>query len=149
MTIYAALKALHLLFAVLWVGGMFFAYVVLRPSLAAIEPASRMLVHTQVFRRFFLVVWHAMPILLLTGGGMLYLMGGMANVPWPIHAMVGLGMLMSAVFLVIFFGPYRQFRRTTNRERMASTQNAIRKLIGFNLLLGIVTVVIGALIGLI
>ena len=147
MMIYTALKALHVLFAVLWVGGMFFAYVILRPSLTAIEPAGRMLVHTQVFRRFFLVVWHAMPLLLLTGAGMLYLLGGMANVPWPVHAMVGLGLLMSAVFLVIFFGPYRQFRRTTNRERMASAMNAIRRLIGLNLILGLVAVIIGALIG--
>ena len=37
MTIYAGIKALHLLCAVIWVGGMFFAYVVLRPSMAAIE----------------------------------------------------------------------------------------------------------------
>jgi uncharacterized membrane protein len=141
-----ALKALHLLCAVLWVGGMFFAYVVLRPSLAAIEATPRMLVHTQVFRRFFLVVWHVMPLILLTGGGMLYLMGGMANQPWQIHAMLGLGVLMAAVFLVIVLGPYRQFRRTTNRDRMASSLNAIRRLIGVNLLLGVATVVIAGLI---
>src|ERR1700753_3431827 len=108
MTIYAAmpaLKALHLLCAVLWVGGMFFAYVVLRPSLAAIDPMPRMLVNTQVFRRFFLIVWHVMPLILLTGGGMLYLMGGMANQPWQIHAMAGLGVLMAALLLVIGVGP--------------------------------------------
>ena len=71
MTVYAGLKALHLLCAVLWVGGMFFAYVVLRPSLAAIEPPQRMLLHTQVFRKFFLVIWHAMPLILITGFAML------------------------------------------------------------------------------
>jgi uncharacterized membrane protein len=149
MTIYAALRVLHLLFAVIWVGGMFFAYAILRPSLSAIEPTPRMLLHTQVFRRFFLVVWHAMPIMLATGIAMLYLSGGMAAQPWPVHAMVGLGLLMAAVFLVIFFGPYRQFRRTTNRDRMASTMNSIRKLIAVNLVLGLITVVIGGLIGLV
>ena len=148
MMIYAmpALKALHLLCAVLWVGGMFFAYVVLRPSLAAIEANPRMLVHTQVFRRFFLVIWHAMPLILLTGGGMLYLMGGLENQPWQIPAMLGLGVLMAAVFLVAVFGPYRQFRRTTNRDRMASSMNAIRRLIGLNLILGLITVIVGGLI---
>ncbi len=148
MLIYAALRVLHLLFAVIWVGGMFFAYVILRPSLSAIEPNPRMLLHTQVFRRFFLVVWHAVPVMLATGIAMLYLSGGMAAQPWPVHAMVGLGLLMAAVFLLIFFGPYRQFRRTTNRDRMASTLNSIRKLIGLNLILGLVTVIIGGLIGL-
>src|SRR4051794_27139355 len=122
MTIlYAGLKALHLLSAVLWVGGMFFAYVVLRPSLAAIEAPQRMLMHTQVFRRFFLVIWLAMPVILLTGLAMIALHWDMATAPWQINAMMGLGLLMAAVFVVIFFGPYRQFRRTTDRNRMASS----------------------------
>lgn len=146
MTVYAGLKALHLLCAVLWVGGMFFAYVVLRPSLTAIDPPQRMLVNTQVHRRFFLVVWHAMPLILITGFAMLGFRGGMATAPWQIHAMMGLGLLMSIIFVVIFFGPYRQFRRTIDRNRMASTQNNIRKLIGVNLVLGILAVIIAGLL---
>lgn len=146
MTIYAGLKALHLLCAVLWVGGMFFAYVVLRPSLAAIEAPQRMLLHTQVFKKFFLVIWHAMPVILITGFAMLGFIGGLANAPWQIHAMMGLGLLMAAVFLAIFFGPYRQFRRTTDRNRMASSLNNIRKLIGVNLILGLITVIVAGLL---
>lgn len=146
MTIYAGIKALHLLCAVVWVGGMFFAYVVLRPSMAAIEAPQRMLLHTRVFKKFFLVIWHAMPVILITGFAMLFLMGGMANVPWQIHAMMGLGLLMAAVFLAIFFGPYRQFRRTTDRNRMASSLNSIRKLIGINLALGLITVIVAGLL---
>jgi uncharacterized membrane protein len=146
MTIYAGLKALHLLCAVLWVGGMFFAYVVLRPSLAAIEAPQRMLLHTQVFRKFFLVVWHAMPLILITGGGMIALNWDMATAPWQIQAMMGLGLLMAAVFLALFFGPYRQFRRTIDRNRMASSLNNIRKLIGINLVLGVITVIVAGLL---
>lgn len=146
MTIYAGVKALHLLCAVLWVGGMFFAYVVLRPSMAAIEAPQRMLLHTRVFSKFFLVIWHAMPLILLSGVAMLALRWDMATAPWQINAMMGLGLLMSAVFLVIFFGPYRQFRRTTDRNRMASRLDAIRKLIGLNLLLGLITVIVAGLL---
>ena len=146
MTIYAGLKALHLLCAVLWVGGMFFAYVVLRPSMAAIEAPQRMLLHTRVFKKFFLVIWHAMPVILITGFAMLGFIGGMAGAPWQIHAMLGLGLLMSAVFLAIFFGPYRQFRRTTDRNRMASSLDSIRKLIGVNLILGLITVIVAGLL---
>src|ERR1700732_3260183 len=105
MTIYAAVKALHLLCAVLWVGGMFFAYVVLRPSLTAIEAPQRMLLHTQVFRKFFLVIWHVMPLILITGFAMLGFLGGLANAPWQIHAMMALGLAMAAVFLAVFFCP--------------------------------------------
>ena len=146
MTIYAGLKALHLLCAVLWVGGMFFAYVVLRPSMAAIEAPQRMLLHTRVFKKFFLVVWHAMPLILITGGAMLALQWNMATLPWQINAMMGLGLLMAAVFLVIVFGPYRQFRRTTDRNRMASSLDSIRKLIGVNLVLGLITVIVAGLL---
>src|ERR1700704_6135617 len=119
MTVYAGLKSLHLLFAVLWVGGMFFAYVVLRPSMVAIEPPQRMLLHTRVFKSFFLVVWHAMPVMLITGFAMVSLRWDMATAPWQLNAMMALGLLMTAVFLALFFGPYRRFRRTTDRDRMA------------------------------
>jgi len=144
--IYAGLKALHLLCAVLWVGGMFFAYVVLRPSLAAIEPPQRMLLHTRVFKKFFLVIWHAMPLILVTGFVMVALQWNMATAPWQLNAMMGLGLVMATVFLAIFFGPYRQFRRTTDRVRMASSLDGIRKLIGVNLVLGLITVIVAGLL---
>jgi len=141
-----ALKAIHLLCAVVWVGGMFFAYLVLRPSITVLDPPQRMLLHTQIFRRFFLVIWHAMPLIVLTGLAMLFgFMGGMENARWPVHAMLGLGLLMALLFVVVFFGPYRAFRRTTDRTRMAASLDAIRKLIGVNLVLGLVTVVIAVL----
>ena len=146
MTIYQGVKALHLLCAVVWVGGMFFAYVVLRPSMAAIEAPQRMLLHTRVFKKFFLVIWHAMPVILVSGGAMIALQWDMATAPWQIQAMMGLGLVMSAVFLAIFFGPYRQFRRTIDRNRMASSLDSIRKLIGVNLVLGLATVIVAGLL---
>ena len=146
MMVYMGLRTIHLLCAVLWVGGMFFAYTVLRPSMAAIEAPQRMLLHTQVFRRFFLVVWHVMTLVLLTGFAMLWLDGGMATVPWQVHAMLALGLLMAAIFLAVVFGPYRKFRRTTDRTRMTSSLDNVRKLIGVNLVLGLITVILAGLI---
>jgi len=146
MSIWSWLLALHIVCAVLWVGGMFFAYVIVRPSLSVIEPPQRLLLHTQIFRRFFLVVWHVMPLLLLSGFILLFgLFGGMANVPWNIQAMMGIGILMAAIFVVLVFGPYARFRRTTDRARMTANIDSIRKLIGVNLVLGLITVVIAAL----
>lgn len=146
MNVWGWVAAVHVLCAVLWVGGMFFAYVVLRPSLSVLEPIQRIALHTQVFRRFFLVVWHAMPLILLTGFAMLFIQyGGMAGVGWNVHLMLLLGLIMSAVFLVIFFGPYARFRRTTERNTAAAAMDQIRKLIAVNLVLGIVTVVVALL----
>jgi uncharacterized membrane protein len=146
MMIWGWVLALHVLCAVIWVGGMFFAYVVLRPSLAVLEPVHRIALHTQVFRRFFLIVWHVMPLILLSGyGAMLGLYGGPANVPWNVNVMQTLGLIMSAVFMLIVFGPYARFRRTTERATAVACIDRIRKLIGVNLVLGIVTVVVALL----
>jgi uncharacterized membrane protein len=142
ITLYWLLKAVHVLCAVVWVGGMFFAYVVLRPSLAVLEPPQRMALHGQVFRRFFLIVWHAMPLIVLTGLAMIFaVFGGMAAVTWNIHVMLLLGFVMAAIFLAIFFGPYRTFRASPN----ATSLDAIRKLIGINLVLGLLITAIAVL----
>ena len=146
MTLWGWVLAVHVLCAVVWVGGMFFAYVVLRPSLAVLEPIQRIALHTQVFRRFFLVVWHAMPLILLSGYAVMFgRYGGPANVSWNINVMQTLGLIMSAVFLLIVFGPYARFRRTTDRATAAASINRVRQLIGLNLVLGIVTVIIAVL----
>jgi uncharacterized membrane protein len=142
MGLYGLLKAVHVLCAVIWVGGMFFAYVVLRPSLSVLEPAQRMALHGQVFRRFFLIVWHVMPLLVLSGLAMIFaVFGGMAGVRWNVHVMLLLGLIMSAVFLGIVFGPYRTFRTAPGPGPL----DTIRQLIGINLVLGLLTAVIAVL----
>ena len=139
---YGVLKALHVLCAVVWVGGMFFAYVVLRPSLSVLEPAQRVALHGQVFRRFFLVIWHAMPLIVLTGFAMIFaVFGGMAGVRWNVHVMLLLGLIMAAIFLAIFFGPYRTFRAAPGPAPL----DTIRKLIGINLILGLLISAIAVL----
>lgn len=146
MTIWGALLGVHVLCAVIWVGGMFFAYLVLRPSLSVLDAPQRLLLHTQIFRRFFLIIWHVMPLILLTGFAVLFgVFGGPGPARWNVQVMMGLGIIMSAVFVVIVFGPYARFRRTTDRARMAANIDAIRKLIGLNLLLGLITVFVAAL----
>ena len=146
MNVWGWVLAVHVLCAVIWVGGMFFAYVVLRPSLSVLEPIQRIALHTQIFRRFFLVVWHVMPLILLSGFAALFgLFGGPATAPWNISVMMLLGLIMSAVFLLIVFGPYARFRRTTDRTTIVASMDRIRKLIAVNLVLGIVTVVVALL----
>ena len=142
MTLYWLLKAVHILCAVVWVGGMFFAYLVLRPSLAVLEPPQRLALHAQVFRRFFRIVWHAMPLIVLSGLAMIFaVFGGMGGVHWNVHLMLRLGLAMAAIFMAIFFGPYRTFRAAPS----AVPLDTIRKLIGINLVLGLLTTAIAVL----
>ena len=142
ISLYGLLRAVHVLCAVVWVGGMFFAYLVLRPSLSVLEPAQRMALHGQVFRRFFLIVWHAMPLLILTGLVMIFtVFGGMAGVSWNVNVMMLLGLVMAGIFIALFFGPYRAFRAAPGPASL----DAIRKLIGINLVLGLLTAAIAVL----
>ena len=146
MIVWGWVLAVHVLCAVIWVGGMFFAYVVIRPSLSVLEPIQRIALHTQIFRRFFLIVWHVMPLILLSGFAALFgLFGGPATAPWNISVMMLLGLIMSAVFLLIVFGPYARFRRSTDRTTIVASMDRIRKLIAVNLVLGIITVVVALL----
>ena len=146
MNVWGWVLAVHVVCGVIWVGGMFFAYVVLRPSLSVLEPIQRIALHTQIFRRFFLIVWHVMPLILLSGFAALFgLFGGPATAPWNVSVMMLLGLIMSAVFLLIVFGPYARFRRSTDRTTIVASMDRIRKLIAVNLVLGIVTVVVALL----
>ena len=77
----ALLIALHVLAAVVWVGGMFFAYIVLRPSAGPLQAEARLKLWQRVFQRFFPWVWASVVLLLVSGYGMIFLyLGGFAGV---------------------------------------------------------------------
>ncbi len=140
--------ALHVLGAVLWVGGMVFAIFVLRPALSLLEPPQRLALHEAVLKRFFLIVWHAMPILLLTGYLLLFgWYGGFRGAGWHIHVMHLTALLMAGVFLTIVTGPWREFRTARARGDAAGAAvqaDRIRQLIIMNLALGLLTTGVAA-----
>ncbi len=73
-------SVLHVLAAIVWVGGMFFAYMVLRPSLGILEPPPRPRLWNTVFPRFFAWVWVAVIALPATGYAMVFTaFGGFAD----------------------------------------------------------------------
>ena len=151
MTGLGVIKALHLLGVAIWVGGMFFALMVLRPSLAVLEPPQRLALHGQVFRRFFLIIWHAMPAVIFTGYGLVFLgFGGFKGMPWTVHVMHLTGLVMAVVFAVIFFGPWASLRAALaagDRAAAVGSVERIRTLITVNLGLGLATIIVAALGG--
>lgn len=141
--------ALHILSVVIWVGGMFFAYVALRPAAASIlEPPQRLPLWSQVFARFFPWVWAAVALILTTGYWMLFnRFGGMANAPLFVHAMNGLGLVMMGIFMFVYFVPYRRLHDCVLGMRWQEAGKAlakIRVLIGINLAIGLLTVAIAS-----
>ncbi len=141
--------ALHMLTAVIWVGGMFFAHMVLRPVAAAqLEPAQRLPLWAGCFERFFPWVWVAVVLLPVSGYTMLYLgWNGVGAAPTYIHLMNGLGMLMIALFLWVYFMPYRSLRLAVaagDWPRGGAALVHMRRIVGTNLVLGLVTAAIAS-----
>lgn len=137
-----ALIALHLLAAVVWVGGMFFAYMALRPVAASLlEPPQRLPLWTQTFQRFFPWVWIAVVALPATGYLMIFsVFGGMAQVGLHVHIMQGLGWLMILLYLHMYFAPFTRMRRAVAAGEWPAggAQLAqIRRIVGINLILGL------------
>jgi uncharacterized membrane protein len=135
------MRVVHLLGAVVWVGGMFFAILIMRPSLASLDPSRRVDIYRAVFSRFFRMILVVMPGMLVTGYLMVYgEFGGFADAPWNVHLMHMLGLAMSAIFLATWFGPYRAFRNGQGRAI-----EIIRRMVVANLVLGLVTLVVALL----
>ncbi|MHB8405442.1 MAG: CopD family protein [Gammaproteobacteria bacterium] len=136
--------ALHVLSAVIWVGGMFFAYVALRPALAGHTALARAHLWAAVFGRFFLWVWIAILVLLATGFYMLFSdFGGLKQSPPFVNLMLALGILMMLLFAHVFFAGYRRLRHSVevNDEAAAGkAMNQIRIVMLINLILGLLVI---------
>jgi len=139
--------ALHAFSAVIWVGGMFFAYVVLRPVAASVlEPPQRLALWAGVFGRFFPWVFASIAVLLASGYWMvLSFYGGFDAVGMHVHLMTWAGYLMMLLFLHVFFAPFRRLKQAVaaaDWQAGARSLAQIRVLVGINLVLGAAVVAI-------
>ena len=137
---------LHVLADVIWVGGMFLAYMAVRPAVVEVlEPPQRLRLWTGIFQRFFPWVWAAVVLLLVTG---FYMMAQMRAAPMYVLVMLGIGVVMSAIFMHIYFAPFARLKRAVAAEDWkagGAALNQIRMLVGTNLILGIVNIAVATL----
>ena len=140
--------SLHLLSSVIWVGGMFFAYVCLRPvATQLLDPPVKLTLWSRVFAQFFVFVWLSILILIVTGHGMIAIYGGMAAIGKHVHIMLGLGYVMFLLFGHLFFASFKRLKlavEISDWEDAANRLNTMRRLIGINLSLGITTVIVAS-----
>jgi uncharacterized membrane protein len=137
---------LHVISVVVWVGGMFLAYMAVRPAaVEVLEPRQRLKLWAAIFHRFFPWVWVA--VIFILGSG--FMMWGMMRSMAPhIVVMALIGISMMVIFLHLYFSPYRRLRRAVASEDWTSGGAAlgqIRKLVGVNLVLGLITVAVAML----
>jgi uncharacterized membrane protein len=145
--LYAALKTLHVLAIVVWVGGMAFAHFFLRPAVAALEPPARVALMHDVLGRFFAAVLAVVVIVLASGLAMIGIThaSGAGGMPWTWTAMTVLGLVMVAIFGHIRFALYRRLRRAVAAKDWPAGGAALAKIrtwVGVNLAIGVAIVVL-------
>ena len=148
--LYAALKTLHLLAIIVWVGGMLFAHFFLRPAITALDPPTRLKLMHEVLRRFFAAVVAAALVVLVTGAAMLVrgamqTSGGGFKMPLDWTLMATLGLLMMAIFAYVRWVLFARLSRAVAAQTWpaaGAAMNAIRQWVTVNLALGVLTVII-------
>ena len=140
-------QIVHVLAAVVWVGGMFFAHQVLRPSAVALDPEPRLSLWMRVLDRFFSWVFATIVLLLASGYGLVFgVYGRFSALPLSVDLMQAIGILMMLLFLHLYFAPWRRFRRAVARQDWVEGGRElarIRTIVTINLVLGVLVVAIG------
>ena len=143
MNIMSLAIPLHIIAIVVWVGGMFFAHQVMRPTaVTTLEPPLRLQLWVAGFKRFFPWVWVCIAAVLITG---LWMFFQLSKPPLYTHIMLGLGIVMMLIFFHVFFAPYNKLKKAVAEERWkdgGAALNQIRILVGINTIIGIITIVI-------
>jgi len=144
----SVLVPIHVLAAFVWVGGMFFAYQVLRPSAGPLEPPARLALWRRVFGRFFPWVWASVGLLLATGVAMIVIeFGNFDGASLYVSLMMSVGIVMMLLFAHLYFAPWRRFQRALDGgDTPAAGRNLdqIRRVVAINLVLGLATAAVGA-----
>ncbi|MHC8335413.1 CopD family protein [Pseudomonas sp. LB3P25] len=149
MTPFSLVYTLHVLSALVWVGGMFFAWMVLRPAaMKALEGPARLKLWVEVFQGFFRWVWVAVVLLAISGVGMMHLQySGFETAPRYVQVMMGLYVVMTALFIriqALLLPALRTAVAAQDWPTGAATLGKIRQLVGINLMVGLVLVAIAA-----
>ena len=141
----------HLLGSVIWVGGMFFAYLALRPAAAMmLEPPQRLPLWRETLRRFFLWVWISIIALFVSGAHMLTTAFGFRAVPTYVVGMISIATVMTVIFAYVYFHAFAALGRAVDAKDWragGAALNRIRQLVAINLVLGLVTVAVAVMGG--
>jgi uncharacterized membrane protein len=139
---------LHSLAAVVWVGGMFFALLVLRPAASPLDPGPRLELWSRVLDRFLTWVFVAIVLLLASGYGMIFgVYSGFRGIGLHVDLMQGIGIIMMLLFFHLYFAPWQRFRTAVEEQDYAAAARhleQIRTIVKVNLILGLLTVAVGA-----
>ena len=136
----------HVLAVIIWIGGMFFGSVAVRPALKGLDTLVAARFWYTVLSRFLPWVWAAIVVLLLSGTYMVFNgFGGFGELPWFVQFMMGVGIFMMMLTGHLSFSVFKKLRRAVAGNDTALAAKALRQIrliMDVNLVLGLTIVVV-------
>jgi uncharacterized membrane protein len=110
MNVSTLYEFVHLLAAVVWIGGGIFANFVFNPSLTVLEPQYRGVIAGAVGKRFSIFAWSSAMLLLLTGflktpSAVLFDVSSGYGLLLVIKLTIVLGAVVSGILISVVYGP--------------------------------------------
>lgn len=146
--IYNALKLVHVLSIIVWIGGMVFAHFFLRPAAQQLEGPLRVQLMHGVLQRFLGAVAVAIVLVLTSGLGMIGAVsigtGGAFSMPLKWTIMATLGIVMMGIFAYIYFALLDRLEQAVKSSDWGAGGQALARMrtwVGVNLIIGVVIVV--------
>ena len=100
----------------------------MRPAaIALLLPPQRLPLLHRVLARFFVLVWIAIAVLLVSGGWM-FTTADMKLAPRGWHAMAGIGVLMCVIFAHLYFAPFRRLGRSVAAQDWPASARALAQI---------------------
>ena len=149
---YAALKTVHLLSVIVWIGGMVFAQFFLRPAVAKLAASERVALMHEVLGRFFNAALGAGALAFASGGWMIGRLtrqmaqsGVKFNLPLEWMLMSLLGVVMLVILGYIRFVLYPRLTQAVTASAWpagGAVLTRIRTWVMVNLAIGVLIVVV-------
>lgn len=154
--LYNVLKLVHLLAIMLWLGGMAYTLMFVRPALGELPPPERLRTLRGIVARFLGAVLAAVLIALASGAWMMaevasqvHATGGTLRIPPAWHVMAGLGVVMAIIYFYVRYGIFNRLNDAVERGAWAegaAAAAALRRWVLVNLLIGLVIVAVVVLV---
>lgn len=147
-SISALIQAMHGIAATAWIGGIFFAFMALRPAAnKTLEPAQRVQLWQAAYTHFFPWVWLFIVILLATGyADLFHRFDGFSASSAYLAAMHLIGLVMVLAFCYLYFILYRRLTKSLSNGNLAVAADIMKKMrpvMATNLTLGLLITAVG------
>ena len=136
---------LHYLATVMWIGGMAFNILVLRPSMVAIDQNQRPVLGTVVLKRFIIFAWLSIAVLILTGIPIAFSSVAIENIFSTTYGIVLLSKHFVTLIMILIV-TWVSFVLSTKLAPFAPKPNTILILVKINLSLGILVLLLTAIL---